>query len=179
MGASNHAVAHGHMVHHKYAMGPKDFEGKCGHMTFWEVLRYGPRFTYDINRAAWAGSKPHHRRRIVIDWSLNAAMIAVAVITGIWVLLLHIAAMFVAQCLTALFAVWITHQGVANHGIAARSQRGELARLAYLMFYHREHHLFPNVPVRRLPELAKRLDSGVAGYAASRLPVIPLFGGGH
>ncbi len=175
MGASNHAVAHGHLVHHKYAMGPNDFEGKCGHMTFWEVLLYGPRFTFDINRAAWAGSKPHIRRRIIFDWSLNMAMIAIALGSGFLFLVLHIAAMTVAQCLTALFAVWITHQGVGANGIAARSQRGILARLAYLMFYHREHHLFPKVPVRRLPKLAARLDTGIPGYAASRMPVIALF----
>nr|WP_241482276.1 fatty acid desaturase [Leisingera sp. ANG-Vp] len=40
------------------------------------------------------------------------------------------------------------------------------------MFYHREHHLFPKVPVSRLPELAGRLDAQVPGYAASRLPVV-------
>ena len=43
------------------------------------------------------------------------------------------------------------------------------------MFYHREHHLFPKVPVRHLPTLADRLDRTVPGYAAARLPVVPLF----
>ncbi|MGI9393568.1 MAG: fatty acid desaturase [Boseongicola sp.] len=175
IGASNHAVAHGHLVHHKHAMGPEDFEGKCGHMTFREVLLYGPRFTFDINRAAWTGSKPHIRRKIIVDWSLNIAMIAVALSSGFLFLLFHIVAMAIAQCLTALFAVWITHQGAGAQGVVARSQRGILARVAYLMFYHREHHLFPKVPVRRLPVLAKRLDTNVAGYATSRLPVAPLF----
>lgn len=174
MGSSNTAVAYGHMLHHKHAMGPGDFEGKCGHMSFWEVLRYGPRFPIDINRHAWAGSNRAGRRRIAIDWALNLAMIALAMAVGGF-LLLHVAAMAIAQCLTALFAVWITHQGTAKTGIAARSQRGLLARLAYLMFYHREHHLFPRVPVRRLPELASRLDKCVPGYAASRIPVVPLF----
>jgi len=177
IGASNHAVAHGHMVHHKHAMGPEDFEGKCGHMTFWEVLAYGPRFTFDINRAAWAGSKPRHRRRIIIDWTLNLAMITFALYSGLLFLIFHVAAMTIAQCLTALFAVWITHQGVGASGIVARSQRGFLARLAYLMFYHREHHLFPKVPVRRLPVLAARLDTGVPGYSTSRMPVVPLLDG--
>jgi len=175
MGASNHAVAHGHMVHHKYAMGPEDFEGKCGHMSFWEVLIYGPRFTFDINFAAWVGSKPRQRRRIVIDWALNATLIAISLGSGLLFLVLHIIAMAFAHCFTAMFAVWITHQGADAHGVVARSQRGFLARLAYLMFYHREHHLFPKVPVRRLPELATRLDHLVKGYAASRAPVIPLF----
>ena len=171
MGSSNNAVAYGHMLHHKHAMGPGDFEGKCGHMTFWEVLRYGPRFPVDINREAWAGSCNAGRRRILIDWGLNFAMIGLALWFG-GSLLFHVAAMAIAQCLTALFAVWITHQGTAETGLAARSQRGLLARLAYLMFYHREHHLFPRVPVHRLPELANRLDRGVPGYAAERLPVL-------
>ncbi len=176
MGSSNNAVAHGHMLHHKHAMGPGDFEGKCGHMSFWEVLRYGPKFPVDINREAWAGSGPAGRRRMVIDWALNGLMIGL----GLWVggfLLLHLVAMVIAQCLTALFAVWITHQGTADSGLAARSQRGVLARLAYLMFYHREHHLFPRVPVRRLPILAERLDRGVPGYAAERMPVVPFLDG--
>ena len=175
MGASNNAVAYGHMVHHKHSMGPGDFEGACGHMTFWEVLRYGPRFTYDINRHALAGGNAGQRRRIAIDWSLNGILLALAVVVNAKWLWLHVIAIVIAQNLTALFAVWITHQGTNETGIAARSQRGILARAAYLMFYHREHHLFPKVPVRRLPELAQRLDSGVPGYAESRMPVIPLF----
>ncbi|MEO0917153.1 MAG: fatty acid desaturase [Pseudomonadota bacterium] len=174
MGASNNAVAYGHMQHHKHAMGPNDFEGKCGHMTFWEVLRYGPRFPIDVNREAWRGSNADARKRIAIDWLLTFGMIGLAFWLGGF-LLLHVIAMATAQCLTALLAVWITHQGTARAGVAARSQRGFLARAAYLMFYHREHHLYPRVPVSRLPVLAERLDRGVPGYAADRLPVVPWF----
>ncbi|MGI9391617.1 MAG: fatty acid desaturase [Boseongicola sp.] len=177
MGGSNHAVAHGHLVHHKHVMGPEDFEGKCGHLTLQEVLLYGPRFVFDINRAAWAGSRMHFRRRIAFDWVLNAVMITTAVTSGYRFLIFHVAAMIIAQCLTAFFAVWITHQGVSAEITVARSQRGLLARLAYLMFYHREHHLFPKVPVRRLPILAARLDAGIQGYADNRRPVVPLFDG--
>lgn len=174
MAGSNHAFAHGHLVHHRHAMGPDDFEGKCGDMTFGQILRYGPRFPIDVNRAAWAGSKPKARRRIVVDWLLNAVMLALAIWIGGF-LALHMAAMVVAQCMTAFFAVWITHRGASQAGIAARSQRGILARAAYLMFYHREHHLFPKVPVHRLPDLAERLDRGVPNFAAERMPVVPLF----
>lgn len=177
MGASNHAVSHGHLVHHKHAMGPIDFEGRCGHMGFWEVLRYGPRFPIDINREAWTSGKSRLRRRIAMDWLLNAALLALTAISGSAVLILHVLAIAIAQCLTALFAVWITHRGALEAGVVARSQRGMLARLAYLMFYHREHHLFPKVPVHRLPILAERLDGNVPGYAAARLPIVPLFDG--
>ena len=179
MGASNHAVSYGHMLHHKHAMGPKDFEGRCGHMGFWEVLRYGPRFTWDINREAWRGSSKRLRQRMAIDWTLNALFLAMAFASGAAFLKLHVGAMVIAQCLTALFAVWITHQGTADSGLAGRSQRGILARVAYLMFYHREHHLFPQVPVSRLPELAERLDRDVPGYARNRLPVVPFLDPGH
>ena len=175
MGASNNAVAHGHRMHHKHAMGPDDFEGRCGHMTLLQVLLYGPRFPIDITRAAWTAGNTRQRRRIALDWGLNAVMISMALVSGSQILILHVAAMAIAQCLTALFAVWITHHGTFDTGIAARSQRGLLARLAYLMFYHREHHLFPNVPVHRLPDLAQRLDKNVPGYAAERLPVVALF----
>lgn len=175
MGASNHAVAHGHMIHHKHAMGPGDFEGKCGHMSFWQVLCYGPRFPLDINREAWNSGRRELRKRLVIDWTLNLALVGLALGSGAAFLMLHVVAMGIAQCLTALFAVWITHQGTATSGLAGRSQRGPMARFAYLMFYHREHHLFPKVPVRRLPELAAHLDAKVPGYAKERRPVVPWF----
>ena len=174
MGASNHAVCHGHLIHHKHAMGPEDFEGKCGDMSALQVLAYGPRFPVDVNRAAWAGSTPKARRRILIDWALNGVMLTLGLMFG-GVFLLHVIAITIAQCLTAFFAVWVTHHGATEAGIIARSQRGILARAAYLMFYHREHHLFPKVPVHRLPEMARRLDRGVPGYAAERMPVIPVF----
>ncbi len=173
MGASNSAVSYGHMVHHKHAMGPGDFEGKCGHMSFRQVLRYGPRFPLDVNHAAWVGGTPALRKRILIDWGLNGVVVGAAILFSWQFLWFHVAAMGIAQCLTALFAVWITHQGLGDNALVARSQRGVLARIAYLMFYHREHHLFPNVPVRRLPKLAARLDASVPGYAQSRRAVVP------
>jgi len=170
---SNHAEAWCHMRHHKFAMGPEDHEGKCGRMTAWEVLRYGPRFPVDINHAAWRGGGARWRNRMVLDWAAIAVVVVGAVMLGERFLLLHLAAMICAQCLAAFFAVWVTHQGLNDSAIAARSQRGPLAAAAYLMFYHREHHLFPKVPVSRLPQLAQRLDRGAPGYAASRKPVLP------
>lgn len=178
---SNHAEAWCHMRHHKHAMGPDDHEGKCGRMTAWQVLRYGPRFPVDINLAAWRGGGLRWRRRMVLDWLWIAGFLVLALVIGERFLVLHIAAMICAQCLAAFFAVWVTHQGLNDSPLAARSQRGPLAAAAYLMFYHREHHLFPNVPVSRLPVLAERLDNNAQGYAASRKPVVPWleFGAGR
>ena len=174
---ANHAVAYNHLQHHRFAMGPGDHEGKCGHMSFWQVLVYGPRFPVDLNVVAWRNGSPRWRRLMLVDWLGIVVFAGVVVWLSVNFLMLHLGAMITAQCLTALFAVWITHQGTQASGLAGRSQRGVLARLAYLMFYHREHHLFPNVPVSRLPDLAERLDTQVPGYAQSRMPVVALMDG--
>ena len=169
---ANNAQAYAHMMHHRHSGGPKDCEGKCSHMRWYQVLVYGPKFPIDINIAAWRDGGPRWRRRMLIDWVCIAVVIAGATLLNqpwIW---MHVGAMIVAQCLAAFFAVWITHQGTGEN-LAARSQRGIAAKAAYLMLYHREHHLFPKVPVSRLPELARRLDRDVPGYAESRISVAP------
>lgn len=168
---SNHADAFCHLKHHKDSLGADDHEGHCATMPAWKVLLYGPRFPIDLNRAAWRSGGTIWRRRLAIDWALVVLFAATCVSSGIRGLQFHVAAMLVGQCLTAFFAVWITHRGTVGTGLAGRSQRGPLAWMAYQMFFHREHHLFPKVPVSRLQDLAHRLDDAVPGYAASRRPV--------
>ena len=58
MPGENHAVAFNHPQHHRFAMGPGDHEGKCGHMSFWQVLVYGPKFPVDLNVIAWRNGSP-------------------------------------------------------------------------------------------------------------------------
>lgn len=168
---SNTADAFCHMQHHKHSGGPEDHEGKCSHMRWYQALLYGPRFPIDLNRATWQHGGPIWRERMLRDGAVVVGVVGTGALVNHPALCLHLSAMATAQCLTAFFAVWITHQGTSA-GLAGRSQRGVLARLAYLMFYHREHHLFPRVPVSRLPRLAARLDR-VADYAATRVPVVP------
>lgn len=156
---SNHSVAFNHRHHHAKIGTPDDIEGKAGNMTLWQVLRYGPRFPLETHRYGWRHGGPALRRRMRIDLTLNALVIAAA-LTTLWPpLLYHIAAMLAAQSLTAFFAVWITHHGCET-GLIARTQRGRLLNaVSYNMFFHLEHHLFPAVPVSRLPRLAERLDA--------------------
>lgn len=168
---SNHADAFCHLLHHKDTLGDQDHEARCAGFPWWKVLLYGPRFPVDLNRAAWKNGGKRWRRRIARDWALALALVLISFLLDLTALKLHFAAMLIGQCLTAFFAVWITHQGTIGTGLAGRSQRGPLAWLAYQMFYHREHHLFPKVPVSRLAELARRLDDEVPGYAQARQPV--------
>ena len=165
---SNHSVAWNHLRHHSYLNTPKDLEGKAGRMTLGQVLAYGPRFPIECHRATLREAGPVWRRRLLIDLALNAVMAAIAFGFALHFLIYHLAAMAVAQSLTALFAVWITHRGGAGHAMVARTQRNAMVNfVSYNMFFHLEHHLFPGVPVSRLPELARRLDTAAPWVANS------------
>lgn len=156
---SNNAVAANHLHHHKHVMQPDDLEGKCGRMSGLQVLRYGPVFPVEMHRAAWATKSPALRQRMRIDLLLNAFMIALFALTG-WITLgYHLLFVAIAQCLTAYFAVWITHRGCHGDDLIARTQRAPVINLVtYNMLLHLEHHLFPGVPVKRLNTLAARID---------------------
>ncbi len=159
---SNHAIGFNHLRHHKHLGTSGDVEGLCGRMSGLRVLAYGPRFPIDLTLAAWRLGGPALRRRMLIDLALNGGMLALAIGWGSAVLAYHLVAMVAAQCLTAFFAVWITHRGCHGEELVARTQRSPLVNLVtYNMFLHLEHHLFPGVPVRRLRILAARIDAAM------------------
>lgn len=163
---SNNAVAYNHLQHHAHLGTARDLEGKAGRMSGWRVLIYGPLFPIEMHRHAWARGGPALRRRMAIDAAGNALIVTAAAFVGP-VLFYHLAAMIAAQCLTAFFAVWITHHDLGAHDLEARTQRSPLInRATYNMFLHLEHHLFPAVPVKRLAHLAARLDTAAPEIAA-------------
>lgn len=162
---SNNAVGFNHLRHHRHLNTALDLEGKAGRMSGWRVLLYGPVFPAEMHWDAWRRGDRALRRRMLIDAASNAALIAGAVMLPM--LRYHVAAMLAAQCLTAFFAVWITHHDTEHDGLGARTQRSRLVNfLTYNMFFHLEHHLFPAVPVKRLARLAARLDAVAPAIAA-------------
>ena len=172
---SNSAVAFNHLRHHRHLGTAEDIEGACGRMTFWQVLRDGPRFPLDMHAAAWRLGGPRLRRRMALDLALNALLAGAALLTLAPALLYHVGAMIVAQCLTALFAVWITHHDMADEEVA-RTQATPLVNVVtYNMFLHLEHHLFPAVPVRRLGILARRIAAARPDLAGEARQVLPVF----
>ncbi len=163
---SNHSVAFNHLRHHKHLDTPQDIEGKCGHMSLWQVLAYGPKFPVECHLETWKRGGKFWRRRMLTDLALNWLLPLLAIVFALDFLWFHLAAMLVAQSLTALFAVWITHRAGDGHAMVARTQRNALVNfVSYNMFFHLEHHLFPGVPVKRLPELARRLDKAMPEIA--------------
>lgn len=164
---SNNAVAFNHLQHHRHVDTPQDVEGKCGRMSAWRVLAYGPLFPLEMHHAAWTRGGRAVRRRMAADAALNLLVVAVAVASAWPPLLFHLGAMAAAQCFTAFFAVWITHRGCHGEPLVARTQRSGLVNfLTYNMFFHLEHHLFPAVPVKRLARLARRIDAAAPEVTA-------------
>jgi fatty acid desaturase len=170
---SNNSVAANHLHHHKHVMQPDDLEGKAGRMSGWRVLLYGPVFPIEMHRAAWNSGSPALQRRMRIDLGLNLAMFALFAATGWTTLGYHLIVVATAQCLTAYFAVWITHRGCEGDQLIARTQRAPITNLVtYNMLLHLEHHLFPGVPVKRLSILAARIDALAPEIAAQARRVV-------
>lgn len=115
-----------------------------------------------------ASGSPRTRRWIAAELAANAGLLAFALgMPGIASLRCHLVALAVGQCLTAFFAVWTVHHDCDG---AARTVRGALrARVFYHMFFRLEHHLFPSVPARHLPQLAVRLDRAAPGLQLARV----------
>ncbi len=170
---SNHSVAFNHLRHHQHINTDADLEGKAGKMSLLQVLAYGPLFPIECHLAALCEGGPAWRRKVLIDLALNLALPALAIGLGLWFFAWHFLAMLIAQGFTALFAVWITHRGCSESALAARTQRGRMVNaVSYNMFFHLEHHLFPAVPVKRLPELARRLEAVEPAFAKAIRPVL-------
>ncbi len=170
---SNHSVAFNHLRHHRHINTADDLEGKAGKMSLWRVLLYGPLFPFECHIAALREGGPAWRRKVLIDLGLNLVMPAFAFGIGMDFVIWHWIAMLLAQCFTALFAVWITHRGCSESALVARTQRGRMVNaVSYNMFFHLEHHLFPGVPVKRLPELAERLEAVEPAFAEAIRPVL-------
>ena len=172
---SNSAVAFNHLQHHAHLGRPQDIEGKCGRMSGFRVLAYGPLFPIEMHLGAWRRGGRLLRRRMRVDLALNLAVLGGAAGSALPVLAYHVLAVASAQCLTAFFAVWITHRHCHGEELVARTQRSRLLNLiTYNMFFHLEHHLFPAVPVKRLGRLAARIDAAAPELASRARRVIAL-----
>jgi fatty acid desaturase len=124
-----------------------------------------------LHRAALASAIRARRSWIWAELAANVAWIAFvfpAIDVG-W-LRYHVLAMAMGQCLTAFFAVWTVHHGCREHDVLARTIRRRInSVVTFSMFFHVEHHLFPQVPTAKLHLLARRLDRNAPEVSALRV----------
>jgi fatty acid desaturase len=157
---SMHAVQFNHLQHHKSCLAADDVEARSARMPWWKALLWGPVFPILLHRTALRRGHSRQRRWIHAELMLNAAIIlAVFLALPFTTLRYHVIAMLIGHCLTAFFAVWTVHHDCEPRHEIARTLRNPLkSAIAFDMFFHVEHHLFPKVPTCHLPELARRLD---------------------
>jgi fatty acid desaturase len=165
---SNHAVQYNHLRHHRHCLGPEDVEGVNARLTFWQAILCGPVYTLMQHWWALRTGNRRVRRWVAAELAANAAWIAAVFFwLDVPALEYHVAVMGVGHCFTAFFAVWTTHHHTGALPFPARTQNGRFKNwISYRMFLHVEHHLFPQVPTRRLERLAARLEAAAPGYRA-------------
>ena len=162
--ASMHAVQVSHLHHHRHCLDEDDTEGSTARLPWWRAILAGPLFPVRLHRAAWRMGSPAKRRWIAAEVAGVLSVIAAALVLDVPALRWHAAVMLIGESLTGFFAVWTVHHGCDPHDVMARTQRGRwINRLAYSMFFHVEHHLFPAVPTCHLWRLAERLDDAMRG----------------
>jgi fatty acid desaturase len=158
---STHAIQWNHLRHHRHCLAPDDIEAMGARRSALGALLLGPRFTVALHRAALAGAPGPLRRWIVAELAANALWLALLTVPC-EALTYHVLAMALGQCLTAFFAVWTVHHDCRVHDAFARTIRSPLrSALSFSMFFHLEHHLFPQVPTTHLSVLAERLDQAM------------------
>jgi len=157
---SMHAIQWNHLRHHQHCLKDGDIEGMSARLPAWRALAIGPWFPLRLHAKALREAPPRLRRWVMAELGLNAAWIALAfLVLDAVALRYQIGAMAIGQCLTAFFAVWTVHHGCDGERDIARTLRHRLKSfLTFSMFFHVEHHLFPQVPTRRLHILSARLD---------------------
>jgi fatty acid desaturase len=157
---SMHAVQIAHLHHHKHCMDEEDVEAASALMPWWKAILVGPIFPFKTHRFAMSVAKPAGLRWIRFE--LLTTVVLAILAFGVFdyhAFRYHIGAMMIGQCLTSFFAVWTVHHDCDREHYIARTLRNPVKSvIAFEMFYHVEHHLFPKVPTCHLSKLSRRLD---------------------
>ena len=158
---SNHAVYVTHMYHHKHCLEDGDAEGKLAHYSFWGAVLRSPIYPFQIHIKALKIASFDNQLWITLELLTSAIFHFVIFPTLIGSgYFIYLGMMLLANLLAPMFSTWIVHRDCEEQGGQARSCRSStLNFLTGNMFYHHEHHLFPGVPSRRMPELGARLDA--------------------
>lgn len=155
---SGHAFRVTHLHHHRKFPHDDDMEGAAAKMTFWRALLDG--VTAQPRLWIWAlrHSKGRDRRWLIAEGTGILAWACCCLLSpvGIAYLVITVAGSWVYPLMTS----FMPHDASTDDPLRqTRLFRGKVvALLSCEHLYHLEHHLYPQVPHQRWPELARRLD---------------------
>jgi beta-carotene hydroxylase len=174
---SGHAYKLSHLHHHKVFPDDGDIEGRASRMTLARTLLEGVMFQGMIYRWALMQNTPRFLRIMIIaEGVLVSAFILGAVLSTIItpVFLVYAALMIAGSWIIPLITSYAVHVPQGSDELRqTRLFRGRFFSLvAFDHLYHLEHHLYPMVPHKNWPKLAKRLDHF---FAENQVKPISLF----
>lgn len=155
---SGHAFRKTHLHHHQTFPSKDDLEGGAAHMSFLGALLDG--LTAQPRLWLWAlrNSRDVDRRWIIAEGFIVLlwALVCMQSLPGVAYLICTITGSWVYPLMTS----FMPHDAKASDPLRqTRLFRGRVAAiLSWEHLYHLEHHLYPQVPHQRWPELARRLD---------------------
>ena len=161
---SGHAYRMTHLQHHRVFPSEDDPEGYPAELSFLGAVCYGPVFLVRLWWWAFRRARGERRQRA---WLLAEAAVPFTVLTAgavLWPVapgMLGYAVMAIlGSWVYPLLTVYLPHHHYGDTPLTqTRTVRGRLLPAVFLeLTYHLEHHLYPQLPSHRLPELARRLD---------------------
>jgi beta-carotene hydroxylase len=158
---SGHAYRAVHLHHHARFPADDDLEGAASKMTFFRALIEG----VTLQPRLWSfAMKRHGRDRtwMIVEASMVMAMLAICIaVAPLTPLPLAYAALMIGgSWIFQVVTAFIPHDPRGETELQqTKLFRGRVLSIVALEhLYHLEHHLFPQVPHQRWPELARRLD---------------------
>ncbi len=158
---SGHAYRAVHLHHHARFPAEDDLEGAAAGMPWWRALLEG--VALQPRLWAFALRRPGaHRPWVRGEVAAVAVLLAgsVAALPWTWLPALYAGLMVGGSWVYPFMTAYVVHDREGAGTLAqTRLFRGRLLGwLALEHLYHLEHHLYPQVPHHRWPELARRLD---------------------
>jgi fatty acid desaturase len=174
---SGHAYRTTHLQHHRLFPSEDDPEGHPAELGYLGAICYGPVF---LARLWWWAFRRSTANPALRAWLVVEAIVPFAGLAGgllLWPvtpgLLAYAVMVIIGSWVYPLLTVYLPHRDYGDTPLTqTRTLRGRVIPAIFLeLTYHLEHHLYPQVPSHRLPELARRLDPFFeqAGVSPSRV----------
>ena len=162
---SGHAYQAAHLHHHARFPHPDDVEATAAGRSLLRALAEGP--VYVVKLWLWAVRNARPVRAWVVGEGvacLVLMVVAIALIPVTPVFAIYAGLMIAGSWIIPLATSYLPHDPKGETPLSqTRLFRGRVASAVALgHLYHLEHHLYPAVPHRRWPLLAKRLDPHLA-----------------
>jgi beta-carotene hydroxylase len=158
---SGHAIRVTHLAHHEQGGGENDPESYVDLLPLGRLVAEMPRYRFRIWAYGWRHGHREERRWIGVEVGVAMAVVALTVIgVAPEPALVFVGASILAGWAFPLVSAVGPHVdwGRDKSGHAYRVRGRWLPRLMLNLPFHLEHHLYPEVPSHRLPELTVAVE---------------------